>query len=306
MKAKVLLKNFKRNLFVKGFLSSPLALFSLTLLSVALVLSIFAPFVAPFNTLDMASLDLMDADLPPAWAEEGDSRFFLGTDDQGRDLLSAIIYGTRLSFYIAGLAVLLSMVFGVLLGLLAGYFGGFIDNIIMRIVDVQVSLPSILLALLVNGIAIAVLDHEAQERVAAPVLILSIAIATWINYTRTVRSATMVQTKLEYIQAAKIMGFSHFYIMFRHILPNVATPIFVLAAVDFGICILLEAALSFLGVGLPPTLPSLGTLIRIGSDYLFSGQWWVVCFSGGMLFLIVVFTNIVGDRLRDILNPKID
>ena len=301
-----MLKKIRHNMFVKGFTSSPLALLSLILLSVLFIIAIFAPLVAPYDTLDMATLDLMDADLPPAWQEGGDARFLLGTDDQGRDLLSAIIHGTQLSLYVATLSVLLSMSVGVLLGLIAGYFGGFIDSLIMRIVDIKVSLPSILIALLVNGIAIASMSHETHEEMAALILVVSIAIATWINYTRIIRSATMVQAKLEYVQAAKIMGFGHFYIIFRHILPNVATPIFVLVAVDFGICIVLEAALSFLGVGLPSTLPSLGTLIRIGSDYLFSGQWWIVTFAGGVLFLIVVFTNIVGDRLRDILNPKID
>ena len=298
------IENFLDSDLYHGFKSSPAAVISLFLLVVFCVAALFAPWVAPHNTLDMATLDLMDSDLPPAWLEDGDMRFLLGTDDLGRDVLSAIIYGTRLSFTVAIWAVAISLVFGVLMGLLAGYYGGWVDALIMRIVDIQLSLPAILLALLISGIAMVLVTPEQHVEIAMPVLIVAIAIATWVNYARTVRSSTMVQVQLEYVQSAKLVGFSNWYIMLRHVLPNVTGPILVIGTIDFAVAILFEASLSFLGVGLPPTMPSLGTLIRVGSDYLFSGQWWVVFFSALSLFTIAICVNLVGDRLRDILNPK--
>ncbi len=288
-----------------GFKESPSALVSLLLLLGAVFVALFAPWIAPYDTLDMAQVDLMNGDLPPSWMPYGESAFILGTDDQGRDLLSAIMFGIRLSFTVAIWAVLISLVFGVMMGLIAGYYGGWVDACIMRIVDIQLSLPAILLALLISGIAIVMVPPERQTDMAMPVLIIAIAIATWVNYARTVRSSTLVQMQLEYIQAAKLVGFSNGYIMIRHILPNVSGPILVIGTIDFAVAILFEASLSFLGVGLPPTMPSLGTLIRVGSDYLFSGQWWVVGFSALALFTIAICVNLVGDRLRDILNPKI-
>lgn len=287
-----------------GFKESPSAIISLFLLILFVLMALFAPWIAPYNTLDMAVVDLMNGDLPPMWLPDGDPNFIIGTDDQGRDLLSAIMYGTRLSFTVAIWAVLISLVFGVLLGLMAGYYGGWVDALIMRIVDIQLSLPAILLALLISGIAIVTVPPEQHLNIAMPVLILAIAIATWVNYARTVRSSTLVQVQLEYVQSAKLVGFSNWYIMIRHILPNVTGPILVIGTIDFAVAILFEASLSFLGVGLPPTMPSLGTLIRVGSDYLFSGQWWVVFFSALSLFTIAICINLVGDRLRDILNPK--
>lgn len=287
-----------------GFKESPSAIISLFLLILFVLMALFAPWIAPYNTLDMAVVDLMNGDLPPMWLPDGDPNFIIGTDDQGRDLLSAIMYGTRLSFTVAIWAVLISLVFGVLLGLMAGYYGGWVDALIMRIVDIQLSLPAILLALLISGIAIVTVPPEQHLDIAMPVLILAIAIATWVNYARTVRSSTLVQVQLEYVQSAKLVGFSNWYIMIRHILPNVTGPILVIGTIDFAVAILFEASLSFLGVGLPPTMPSLGTLIRVGSDYLFSGQWWVVFFSALSLFTIAICINLVGDRLRDILNPK--
>ena len=298
------IENFLDSDLYHGFKESPSAVISLLLLLIIILMAAFAPLIAPHQTLDMASLDLMDADLPPMWLEEGDPRFLLGTDDLGRDLLSAIMFGTRLSFTVAIWAVIISLVFGVLMGLIAGYYGGWVDALIMRIVDIQLSLPSILLALLISGIAVVLVSPEEQVAIAMPVLIVAIAIATWVNYARTVRSSTLVQTQLEYVQSAKLVGFSNWYIMIRHVLPNVTGPILVIGTIDFAVAILFEAALSFLGVGLPPTMPSLGTLIRVGSDYLFSGQWWVVFFSALVLFTIAICVNLVGDRLRDILNPK--
>lgn len=288
-----------------GFKESPSATLSLLILVLSIFVALFAPYIAPHDTLDMAQVDLMNGDLPPMWMEYGEPDFIIGTDDQGRDLLSAIMYGIRLSFTVAIWAVLISLVFGVTMGLLAGYYGGWVDMIIMRIVDIQLSLPAILLALLISGIAIVMVPPEQQTDVAMPVLIIAIAIATWVNYARTVRSSTLVQMQLEYIESAKLVGFSSRFIMIRHILPNVSGPILVIGTIDFAVAILFEASLSFLGVGLPPTMPSLGTLIRVGSDYLFSGQWWVVFFSAFALFTIAICVNLVGDRLRDILNPKI-
>lgn len=299
------LQRFLNSDIYYGFKSSPSAYISFFILCCVVCVAIFAPMIVPHDTLDLAKVDLMNADLPPMWMEYGEAQFIIGTDDQGRDVLSAIMNGIRLSFIVAVWAVFISLIFGVLMGLFAGYYGGWMDTLIMRIVDIQLSLPAILLALLISGIASVLVPAEQQTQYAIPVLIVAIAIATWVNYARTVRSSTLVQVQLEYVQSAKLVGFSNWYIMIRHILPNVSGPILVLGTIDFAIAILFEASLSFLGVGLPPTMPSLGTLIRVGSDYLFSGQWWVVFFSAMTLFIIAVCINLVGDRLRDILNPKI-
>ncbi len=265
----------------------------------------FAPQIAPSNPLDLATFNLADSEIPPMWAEGGDRRFLLGTDNQGRDMLSAILYGARVSIMIGGGAVLLAAVIGVSLGLIAGYLGGRTDAVIMRIGDVILSFPTILLALLVAGLARAVFPEAANPRYVPFVLISAIAIHEWVQYARTVRAATMVESARDYVKAARVIGLPSTRIMFRHILPNVMSPVLVIATINLAGAVLTEATLSFLGVGMPPTYPSLGTLIRIGNEFVFSGIWWIALFPALALVILVLAVNVVGDWLRDRFNPKL-
>jgi peptide/nickel transport system permease protein len=270
-----------------------------------LLLALFAPQIAPSNPLDLATFNLADSEIPPVWAEGGDRRFLLGTDNQGRDMLSAILYGARVSIMIGGGAVLLAAVIGVSLGLIAGYLGGRTDAVIMRIGDVILSFPTILLALLVAGLARAVFPEAANPRFVPFVLISAIAIHEWVQYARTVRAATMVESARDYVKAARVIGLPSTRIMFRHILPNVMSPVLVIATINLAGAVLTEATLSFLGVGMPPTYPSLGTLIRIGNEFVFSGIWWIALFPALALVILVLAVNVVGDWLRDRFNPKL-
>lgn len=283
-----------------------LAVISTIIFAVMMIGAFGAPWIAPHNPFDLATLNLLDALKPPVWNEYGDPTYPLGTDSQGRDLLSAIMYGTRVSLLIGLASVILSMLLGIVLGLLAGYLGGRIDAIIMRIADVQLSFPAILIALLIDGVARAVVPKDMHDVIAFPVLVGAIALAGWPQYARTVRGSTMVEKNREYVQAAKVIGISSPVIMFRHVLPNVTGPVLVLATVHLATAIITEATLSFLGVGVPPTYPSLGTLIRVGNDFLFSGEWWVTIFPGVALVLLVLSVNLLGDWLRDALNPKLN
>jgi peptide/nickel transport system permease protein len=264
----------------------------------------FAPWVAPHDPFDLATLDLANARLPPAWVDGGDWRFVLGTDDQGRDLLSALFYGARISLLVGLASVLLSLVVGVALGLLSGFVGGRVDAFIMRVCDVMLSFPSILIALLIDGVGRAMFP-DAHGALAFGVLIIAISLSGWVQYARTVRGSTMVERQKEYVQAARVIGVAPLRIMFRHVLPNVTGPVLVLATIQVAAAILTEATLSFLGVGVPPTSPSLGTLIRVGNDFLFSGEWWITIFPGLMLVLIALSVNLLGDWLRDALNPRL-
>jgi peptide/nickel transport system permease protein len=264
-----------------------------------------APLIAPHDPYDLKSLSLIDANLPPAWVEGGDSRYLLGTDDQGRDILSAILYGTRASLLIGVASVLLATVLGVTLGLLAGYAGGRLDSAIMRVADVQLTFPAILTALLIDGVALAMFKEHRLEGGKFWVLVVAIGLAFWVQYARTVRGSTLVERNKEYVQAARLIGLGPVRIMFRHILPNVMGPVLVIATINLALAIITEATLSFLGVGLPPTAPSLGTMIQIGNRYLFSGSWWMVAFPGVTLALLALAVNLLGDWLRDALNPKL-
>jgi peptide/nickel transport system permease protein len=266
--------------------------------------ALLAPVIAPHDPYDLRSLNLMDSDLPPAWAKGGDPRFFLGTDDQGRDILSTILYGTRSSIAISVLAVFLAIGIGVSLGLVAGYFGGIVDTIIMRIADVKLTFPAILVALLINGIA-QTLFKGRLGGAEFWILVLSIGLSFWVQYARTVRGMTLVEKNKEYVQAARLIGMSRTAIMFKHVLPNVLSPVLVIGTINLALAIITEATLSFLGVGLPPTEPSLGTMIQIGNKYLFSGSWWMVAFPGLTLAVLVLAVNLLGDWLRDALNPKL-
>lgn len=264
-----------------------------------------APLIAPTNPLDLASFNLADAELPPAWAEGGDKRFLLGSDNQGRDMLSAIIYGARVSIMIGGGAVFAAASVGIALGLLAGFLGGRVDSVIMRIGDVILSFPTILLALLVAGIARALIPDASGPKLAPFILIGAISIHEWVQYARTVRAATMVEAQKDYVKAVRVIGLPSSRIMFRHILPNVMSPVLVIATINLAAAVLTEATLSFLGVGMPPTYPSLGTLIRIGNEFVFSGIWWIALFPALALVILVLAVNVVGDWLRDRFNPKL-
>jgi peptide/nickel transport system permease protein len=288
-----------------SFRSSPVAIAAAVIALLLVLSSLFANWVAPHNPLDLATISLLDASAPPFWSEGGTLKFPLGTDVQGRDVLSAVIYGMRISLVIGVAAVVLSLVVGVAIGLLSGYVGGRVDAFLMRIADVQLSFPAILIALLVDGVARAALPRETHDIVAFPVLVAAIALAGWPQYARTVRGSTLVEKGKEYVQAARVIGVTPVAIMVRHVLPNVLGPVLVLATVHIATAIVTEATLSFLGVGVPPTTPSLGTLIRVGAEFLFSGEWWITIFPGAALVMLVLSVNLLGDWLRDALNPRL-
>ena len=288
-----------------SFFSSPLTVLAAILTALAILIALAAPLIAPFNPFDPAQVFLIDARDPPIWMEGSDPRFLLGTDDQGRDLLSAIFYGLRVSLLIGGLGVLVSAAIGIVLGLIAGYVGGRVDALIMRIADIQLTFPAILIALLVDGIVHALLKNGNREDTAFGVMVLSIGLSFWVQYARTVRGSTMVERNKDYVQAARLIGLPSAEILWRHVLPNVLGPVLVIATINLALAVITEATLSFLGVGLPPTQPSLGTLIRIGNAYLFSGEWWIVAFPGLTLAVFVVAVNMLGDWLRGALNPRL-
>ncbi len=287
-----------------SFRTSPMAMLAAAIAFVCAFCAAFAGFVAPHNPFDLTTLVLSDARLPPAWMQGGSMKYVLGTDDQGRDILSALMYGARISLVVGMISVLLSMVIGVGLGLLAGFKGGWIDGFLMRLCDVMLSFPPILVALLIAGVGRAMFPN-AHDTVAFGVLIVSITLTGWVQYARTVRGSTMVERNKEYVQAARVTGVAPIRIMVHHVLPNVLGPVLVLATIHVATAIITEATLSFLGVGVPPTSPSLGTLIRVGNDYLFSGEWWITIFPGLMLILIALSVNLLGDWLRDALNPRL-
>jgi peptide/nickel transport system permease protein len=288
-----------------SFRHAPVAIGAAFVFAIIVIAAAVAPWIAPHDPFDLAALSLLDASHPPAWAEGGNWTYPLGTDNQGRDVLSAILYGARLSLVVGLAAVALALVLGVTLGLVAGWRGGIAETIIMRVADVQLSFPAILIALLIDGVVRSALPPEAQHEVAIYVLIAAIALSAWVQYARTVRGSTLVERDKEYIQAARIIGAHPLRIVTGHVLPNVLGPVLVIATINLAIAILTEATLSFLGVGLPPTQPSLGTLIRVGNDYLLSGDWWISIFPGIVLALLIVSVNLLGDWLRDALNPKV-
>ena len=288
-----------------SFKRSPLVILAGSIVVLYVFAAVFAPWVAPHNPFDLKTLNLLDAFTPPAWIERGNPTYLLGTDDQGRDVISAIIFGSRMSLVIGLMATLLAMVIGVTLGLISGYVGGKVDAFIMRVADVQLSFPAILIALLIDGLARAALPKDSHDQLAVYVLILAIAASGWVGYARTVRGSTLVERNKEYVQAARVIGRHPLAIMFSHVLPNVLGPVLVIGTLQIGAAIITESSLSFLGVGVPPTQPSLGTLIRIGNDFLFSGEWWITVFPGGALVILVLSINVLGDWLRDALNPRL-
>lgn len=287
-----------------SFRTSPVAIGAAIIGAICLVCAVFAPWIAPHNPYDLSTLELSDARLPPAWYPEGSSKYLLGTDEQGRDIVSTLMYGSRISLVVGAASVLLSMLMGVTLGLIAGFRGGWIDAFLMRLCDVMLSFPAILVALLIAGVGRA-LFPDAHTTVAFGVLILAISLTKWVDYARTVRGSTMVERNKEYVQAARVTGVSPMRIMVKHVLPNVLGPVFVISTIQVATAIITEATLSFLGVGVPPTSPSLGTLISNGNQFLFSGEWWMTVFPGITLVLIALSVNLLGDWLRDALNPRL-
>lgn len=288
-------------LFLQNRVAQVAALFAL----VCILGALLAPLIAPSNPYDLTTFDILDSFIPPAWTDGGSSQFVIGTDDQGRDLLSSIMYGMRLSLVIGLLSVAFAAIVGTTIGLAAGYLGGRFDTIMMRIADVQLSLPAILTALLIDGIARGILPREQHEDLLLVVLSMAIGLSLWVNFARTARASTFVERNKEYVQAAEIIGLHPVRIMLVVILPNIMSPLLVIGTVDLAVAILLEATLSFLGVGVPPNQPSLGTLIRIGTEYIFSGEWWIVIFPSMALIVLIISINILGDFFRAYLNPRL-
>ncbi|WP_170519932.1 ABC transporter permease [Ruegeria atlantica] len=289
-----------------AFRRSPVAMVSAAVALLLVLATIFAPLIAPTNPFDPSSLNLMNGFTPPMEpnAFTGES-FLMGTDDQGRDVFSTILYGMRISLFVGVAAVMFAMILGIILGLLSGYFGGWTETIIMRTADVQLTFPSILLAMLIFGIAKGITPIEYRDQMAIWVLILAIGLSDWVQFARVVRGATLVEKNKDYVAAARIIGQSPLTIMLRHILPNVLSPVLVIATISLALAIIAEATLSFLGVGAPPTQPSLGTLIRIGQGFLFSGEWWILFFPACTLLALALSVNLLGDWLRDVLNPRL-
>ena len=292
--------------FVFDFTRAPLAMLAAAVVLFLFIIAILAPLMAPTNPFDPASLNLMNGFTPPMTPNmfTGQS-FVMGTDDQGRDLLSAIIYGLRVSLFVGVMSVLLAMGIGVSLGLVAGYVGGWLDNLIMRIADIQLTFPSILIAMLIFGVLRGIIPPDLRDEMAIFVLIAAIGLSEWVPFARTVRATTLVEKEKDYVQAARLIGLRRGQIMWRHILPNVIGPVLVIATITLALAIIAEATLSFLGVGAPPTEPSLGTLIRIGQDYLFSGEWWILAFPAVTLLALALSVNLLGDWLKDTLNPRL-
>jgi peptide/nickel transport system permease protein len=302
---RTLIGRLKDNDLLASFLSSRVTVAAGIVTIIFLLVALLAPWIAPTDPFNPATNYLSDSLDPPSFISGGDARFLLGTDDQGRDLMSAILYGLRVSLAIGFCSVALGALIGVTLGLIAGYAGGWTDSVVMRIADVQLTFPAILIALLLDGVAHALLKPASRDASAFAVLVLSIGLSFWVQYARTVRASTMVEKNRDYVLAARLIGLSHVRILFSHILPNVMGPVMVIATINLALAIITEATLSFLGVGLPPTQPSLGTLIRIGQNYLFSGEWWIVAFPSLTLAALVLAVNLLGDWLRDALNPRL-
>lgn len=288
-----------------SFTRDRVAMVSALVFMVMVGAALFAPVLAPTNPYDLSSIDIMDSELPPSWSEYGDERFLLGTDDQGRDLLSTILYGARVSLTIGLFAVMLQAVLGITLGLVAGYYGGRLDSFLMRLADIQLSFSTMMVAIIVLAVFQASFDSELYNRLAMLMLILVIGIAEWPQYARTIRASVLAEKNKEYVEAARVMGFDSRRIMFRHILPNCLSPILVISTVQIANAIISEAALSFLGLGMPVSEPSLGALISSGFQYIFSGSWWITVIPGVVLVVLVLVINLLGDWLRDVLNPKL-
>jgi peptide/nickel transport system permease protein len=298
-------ERFKESDFFYHFKRDKIAMASFTVFMVFLLMALASPLIAPHNPYDLSTIDILDAELPPSWMEDGDENFLLGTDEQGRDIFSTMLYGSRLSLTIGFLAVGLQLFLGTIIGLSAGYFGGRIDSFLMRFADVQLSFSTMMVAIIVSAIFKASFGSDFYSQYAVVMLVVIIGVAEWPQYARTIRASVLAEKKKEYVEAARVMGFKAPRIMFRHILPNCLSPILVISTVQVANAIMSEAALSFLGLGLPVDQPSLGALISIGFNYIFSGAWWITAFPGVLLVTLVLVINLLGDWLRDVFNPKI-
>ncbi len=298
-------QRFKNSYLFYSFKQDPVAIGSFTVLLFLVLISILAPVVAPYNTYDTATIDIMDAETPPAWMENGSERFMLGTDIQGRDLLSTMIYGMRVSLLIGIGAVLVQALLGILVGLFSGYFGGKLDAFFMRVADIQFSIPYLIVAIFASAIFKLAFGVGRYEALAVPLLIIVIGMSEWPKYARTVRASVLGEKNKEYVEAARVIGISRWQIMFRHVLPNTLTPVLVLSTIQVANAVMSEAALSFLGLGMPITKPSLGTLIKSGFEYIFSGSWWITFFPGVLLVIFILVILLLGDWMRDVLNPKL-
>ncbi|MGP8323208.1 MAG: ABC transporter permease [Methanosarcinaceae archaeon] len=298
-------QRFKNSYFFYSFKRDPVAVTSFSIFVFLVVISFMAPVVAPYNPYDTSTIDIMDSEIPPQWMEEGDERFFLGTDNMGRDLFSTMLYGLRTSVIIGIGAVLFQALLGITVGLTAGYLGGRTDSFLMRITDIQFSIPYLIVAIIASAIFQISFGVGRFEELALPLLVIIIGISEWPKYARTVRASVLGEKNKEYVEAARVIGLNRRLIVYRHILPNTMTPVLVISTIQVAQAIMSEAALSFLGLGMPITKPSLGSLINAGFEYVFSGSWWITLFPG---FLLVVFTLVIilfGDWLRDVLNPKL-
>ena len=298
-------QRFKSSYLLYSFKRDPVAILSFGVLMVLVVISLLAPVVAPYNTYDTSTIDIMDAETPPTWMEGGDERFILGTDIQGRDLLSTMIYGLRVSLLIGVGAVLFQAFVGILVGLLSGYLGGKLDAFLMRIADIQFSIPYLIVAIFTSAIFKLAFGVGRYEELAVPLLIIIIGMSEWPKYARTVRASVLGEKNKEYVEAARVIGISRWHIMYRHVLPNTLTPVLVISTIQVAEAVMSEAALSFLGLGMPVTKPSLGTLIQSGFEYIFSGSWWITFYPGVLLVVLILVILLLGDWLRDVLNPKL-
>lgn len=296
---------FKKSYLLYSFKRDPIAISSFSVLMVLVLISILAPVIAPYNTYDTATFDIMDAETPPSWMEGGSEMFMLGTDIQGRDLLSTMIYGLRVSLLIGVGAVLFQSFVGILVGLVSGFFGGKLDSFLMRLADIQFSIPYLIVAIFASAIFKLAFGIGRYEDLAEPLLIIIIGLSQWPHYARTVRASVLGEKNKEYVEAARVIGIDRRQIMFRHILPNTLTPVLVISTIQVANAIMSEAALSFLGLGMPITKPSLGSLIRAGFEYIFSGSWWITFFPGILLVIVILVILLLGDWLRDVLNPKL-
>ncbi|MCP4345137.1 MAG: ABC transporter permease [Desulfobacterales bacterium] len=298
-------ERFKKSYLLYSFKRDPVAITSFTVLAILILMSIFVPLIVPYDPDDTASVDIMNAEIPPAWMEEGIRDFILGTDIQGRDLLSTMLYGMRTSVLIGCGAVILQAVMGIMIGLISGYIGGKTDAFLMRVADVQLSFSTMMVAILVSAIFQVAFGVGRFEELAVPLLVVIIGFAEWPQYARTVRASVLGEKKKEYVEAARVIGLNQVWIMLRHILPNAMSPVLVISTVQVANAVMSEAALSFLGLGMPVTKPSLGSLIKSGFEYIFSGSWWITLFPGILLVVFVLVINLLGDWLRDVLNPKL-
>lgn len=298
-------QQFKDSYFFYSFKRDKVAMASFGVLVVLLAIGILAPALAPFNPYDAESIDIMNSEIPPAWMEEGEDQFPLGTDIQGRDMLSTVIYGLRLSLIIGCSAVFIQAFLGILVGLSAGYIGGRTDAVLMRMADIQLSFPYLMVAIFISAIFQMAFGLGRYEELAVPLLAVIIGLAEWPVYARTVRASVMGEKSKEYVEAARVIGLSRLIIMFRHILPNTLTSVLVISTIQVANAVMSEAALSFLGLGMPVTKPSLGSMIRSGFEYIFSGSWWITLLPGVLLVVLVLVINLLGDWLRDVLNPKL-